>query len=116
MPAKSISTHSEFYTELCKAIGSISDLNHNPNMNMYSYNVRTDSPNTESNFLYNATSMSKNFMLGLDLEVFANADKNSIYSGFNSLNDDIFAQLVFDGLDLISLHCTIHLLYVRMVC
>ena len=46
---------------------------------------------------YSATSMSKNFMIGLDLITYANADKNSIYSGFNSLNDDIFAQLIFEN-------------------
>ena len=59
--------------------------------------MKTDTANAELPTLYSATSMSKNFMIGLDLETYANSDKTSIYSRYNSLNDDIFCQMVFDG-------------------
>ena len=97
IPAKAPSTVSEFFIEACKAIGSVADINHCPTMSMYSYNVKTDTANVETQLLYSSTSMSKNFMLGVDLEVYANADKESIFSGYNSLNDDIFIQMTFDG-------------------
>ena len=97
IPAKAPSTVAEFYIEASKAIGSVSDINHCPTMNMYSYNVKQDSANVETNALFSSTSMSKNFLIGCDLEVYANANKDSIYSGYNSLNDDIFVQMMFDG-------------------
>ncbi len=31
------------------------------------------------------------------MEVYANAEKDSIFSGYNSLNDDIFCQCIFNG-------------------
>ena len=31
------------------------------------------------------------------MEVYANAEKESIYSGYNSVNDDIFVQMMFSG-------------------
>ena len=97
IPAKAPSTVSEFFVEACKAIGSVSDINHCPTMSMYSYNVKADTANIETHLLYSNTSMSKNFIIGADLEVYANADKDSIFSGYNSLNDDIFIQMMFDG-------------------
>jgi hypothetical protein len=97
IPAKAPSTVSEFFVEACKAIGSVSDINHCPTMSMYSYNVKADTANVETHLLYSTTSMSKNFIIGADLEVYANADKDSIFSGYNSLNDDIFIQMMFDG-------------------
>ena len=36
-------------------------------------------------------------MIGCDMEVYANAEKESIYSGYNSVNDDIFVQMMFSG-------------------
>ena len=97
IPAKAPSTVSEFFIEACKAIGSVSDINHCPTMSMYSYNVKNDAANVETNLLYSSTSMSKNFIIGADLEVYANANKDSIFSGYNSLNDDTFIQMMFDG-------------------
>ena len=97
IPAKAPASVSEFFVEACKAIGSVSDINHCPTMSMYSYNVKADAANVETNVLYSTTSMCKNFIIGADLEVYANADKDSIFSGYNSLNDDIFIQMMFDG-------------------
>lgn len=96
VPAKAPESISEFFIEACKAIGSVSDINHCPNLNMYSYNVKVDTANTETDDFFSASSVSKSFILGVDLEVFANAEKDSIYSGYNSLNDDIFCQMQFN--------------------
>lgn len=97
IPAKAPSTMSEFFIEACKAIGSVSDINHCPTMNMFSYGVITNTANAETQITQSKTSASNNFIIGCDLEVYANADKDSIFSGYNSLNDDIFCQMILNG-------------------
>ena len=97
VPAKAPSTISEFFVEACKAIGSVGDINHCPTMSMFSYSVLTNTANAETNALQSKTSASNNFLIGADLEVYANADKDSIFSGYNCLNDDIFCQMQLGG-------------------
>ena len=53
--------------------------------------------NTETNAVQNKSSCSNNFLMGCDLEVYANAEKDAIFSGYNSLNDDIFCQMILAG-------------------
>ena len=91
--AKAPSTTSEIFVEACKAIGSVADINHCPTMSMFSYNVITNTPNVETNAIQSKTSCSNNFIIGCHMEVYANADKEAIFSGYNSLNDDIFCQM-----------------------
>ena len=64
-------------------------------MNVYSYDKKINVANTETAILMSSTSVSNNFILGCDLEVYANAEKESIFSGYNSTTDDIFIQLQF---------------------
>ena len=97
MPAKSPATLTEFFIEACKAIGSVSDLNHCPSMNSFSYGAVSNTANEETNVLQSRTSCSNNFVIGVDLEVYANADKESIFSGYNSLSDDLFLQVQMAG-------------------
>ena len=97
MPSKSPTTMGEYFSEVCKCVASLSDLTHCPNMNNYSYNQTVSSPNTETCQLLNATSVSTNFMIGIDMETYANADKDAIFSGYNSLTDDCYFNLTFDG-------------------
>jgi hypothetical protein len=97
-PAKAPASVAEFFIEASKAIGSVSDINHCPTMNMYSYNKQINVANVETNVLMSTTSISNNFILGCDLEVYANAEKESIFSGYNSTTDDIFIQLQFGAL------------------
>lgn len=97
IPAKAPANYSEFFIEACKAMGSVGDINHCPTMSMFSYAVTTNTANTETNVIQSKTSASNNFLIGCDLEVYANADKDSIYSGYNSLNDDIFCQMQLGG-------------------
>jgi hypothetical protein len=88
---------SEFFIEACKAIGSVSDINHCPSLNMYSYNKTINAANTETATIMSQTSISNTFIIGCDLEVYSNAEKESIFSGYNSTTDDIFIQLQFGG-------------------
>ena len=96
VPAKSPATPAEYFSELSKCVASLSDLTHCPNMNMISYNVATPAANTEGATL-NSTSCSSNFSIGIDMETYANADKESIFSGYNTLTDDIYWNLQLDG-------------------
>ena len=99
IPAKAPSTITEFFIEACKAIGSVSDINHCPTMNMYSYSKNgINAANVETAVTFSTTAMSNNFMIGVDMEVYANAQKDAIYSGYNSTTDDIFCQMQFGGL------------------
>ena len=113
VPAKSRATISEFFIEACKAIGSVSDLNHCPTMNTFSYGAVTNTANVETHVLQSRTSCSNNFVIGCDLEVYANADKESIFSGYNSLTDDIFLQCQLNGVgaDVASLRFDVFALY-----
>ena len=97
IPAKAPSTMSEFFIEACKAIGSVSDINHCPSLNMYSYNKSINAANAETATIMSQTSISNTFIIGCDLEVYSNAEKESIFSGYNSTTDDIFIQLQFGG-------------------
>ena len=99
IPAKAPSTIPEFFVEACKAIGSVSDINHCPTMNMYSYSTHgINAANVETATVFSTTSISNNFMIGVDMEVYANSTKDAIYSGYNSTTDDIFCQMQFGGL------------------
>ena len=113
IPAKAPSTIAEFYSETLKAIGSISDLSSHPSMNMFSYSPIFSTPNTETPILQSKTSCSNTFLIGLDLEVYANADKESIYSGMNTLQSDLFLQTVFanTGIDTPSLRVDTFVMY-----
>ena len=113
IPAKAPSSMPEFFVEACKAIGSVSDINHSPNMNLFSYDVTTNVANTETTAINSQTAVSSNFLIGCDMEVYANADKESIFSGYNSLNDDIFCQTVFSGTgaDVASMRADFYALY-----
>ena len=97
IPAKAPATISEFFVEACKAIGSVSDINHCPTMSMFSYSASANTANTETFAVQSKTSCSNNFLIGCDLEVYANAEKDAIFSGYNSLNDDIFCQMQFNA-------------------
>ncbi len=96
VPAKSPSTFAEYFSELSKCVASLSDLTHSPNMNVPSYGVLSPVANTEAAAL-TASSVSANFAIGIDMETYANADKDSIFSGYNTLTDDIYWNLTFDG-------------------
>jgi hypothetical protein len=91
MPAKAPSTITEAFAEVMKAIGSISDLNNTPSIELTSYSMNgstaLDIATDEGTLTrYNSGS----FYVGLDLENYVGANKDAIFAGWNSSTDDIF--------------------------
>lgn len=96
VPYKAPSSMAEHYAELLKAIGSLSDVNHEPTINMYNYATESiPVANGELAGAMASTTKSNCFALGFDLETYASADKDKIFAGMNTLNSDIFWNLTF---------------------
>ena len=97
LPAKAPNTMVEHYAELLKAIGSLSDINHEPTINWYNYAAAvTPVANTESTSIA-STTKSNSFYLGFDVETYSNSNKDRIFAGMNTLNSDIFWILNFSA-------------------
>jgi hypothetical protein len=97
VPSTSPKTSTEFFLEVLKSIGSVSDINHETMISIDNYDVPIPIANDETNTHISINSSSPSFMLGMDLESYSGADKTSIFAGYNSSNDDIFLQLSFDA-------------------
>lgn len=97
-PPKVANTLPEMFAEVLKAIGSISDINQQPSIEKSSYSL-VSSLNTAA-LLDTATSVSYqqsgSFYIGIDLESYANADKSSLFSGYNTNTEDIYAILNYN--------------------
>ena len=95
-PPKAPATYQECFCELIKAIGSMSDLDYQPSIDKASYTLEASAANSlilETNLASSVSSGS--FYLGIDLENYVNANKDSIYAGYNTNTDDIFAIMNF---------------------
>ena len=96
-PAKAPNTYAEYFSELIKAIGSMSDIHYSPNIEKISYNQFSSIANTATADINGATNVgSGRFYIGLDLENYTEAPKDSIFAGWNSNTDDIFAVMDFN--------------------
>lgn len=96
MPSKNPSTLTECFAEVVKAIGSIGDINYQPSIDKFSYTLAVSAANNDVDTAATTSSASSgSFYIGLDLENYASADKSSIFSGYNSNNDDCFVFLSF---------------------
>lgn len=94
MPSKAPASDAEFFAEVCKAVASLSDLNHQPSIDKRSYTLATTPAYTESTVAgLTSASQSGSFYIGLDTENYAGASKDQIFSGLNTNQDDIFCQL-----------------------
>jgi hypothetical protein len=99
VPSKFPTTTAEYFSEVIKAVGSLSDLNHTPAINLADYSQDTPVANNDSitlaatagtdTFQYSNVS-SGSFYTGIDLENYATADRTNIFAGYNSNTDDIF--------------------------
>ena len=98
IPSKAPQNAPEFFVELLKSIGSVSDINHEPMIDLDNYDYNISKANTETGTHISATSSCPSFMIGVDLETYSNADKSSIFAGYNSSNEDVFFQMGFQGL------------------
>lgn len=88
VPTKPPNTIPEFFTELLRAVGSPSDVNHECNIRNATYYKAI--PDINANVPVGA------FYLGLDLESYSNTDMTSVYSGYNSSTEDIFFTPTFN--------------------
>lgn len=102
VPAKAPSSQPEFFAECLKAIASMGDVYHSPSIdkNSYGLNATVADVAITDNTLYPHTikrglTQSGSFYIGLDLENYANAPKDSIFAGYNSNTDDIYAMLTY---------------------
>jgi hypothetical protein len=85
------------FCEAVKAIGSIGDLNHQPSIERISYSlVNSTTAAIGTDPQYNA-SQSGSFYIGLDLENYSSAPKDTIFAGYNSNTDDIYCNISYSG-------------------
>jgi hypothetical protein len=90
IPSKAPNTLPEMFCEVLKAIGSMSDLNHQPSIEISSYTMAS----SVAIDLTGSTN-SGSFYIGLDLENYPNAPKDTMFAGYNSTTDDIYAVMDF---------------------
>ena len=97
-PPKVSNTLPEMFAECLKATGSISDINQQPSIDKTSYSLIT-SLNSAA-LLDTATSVSNqqsgSFYIGIDLENYANAPKDQIFTGYNTNTEDIYAMINYN--------------------
>jgi len=75
----------------------LSDINHEPSINWYNFNAIAPVANAETATAGAITARSMCFALGFDLETYANADKDRIFSGMDTRNSDIFWNIDFNA-------------------
>jgi len=90
MPTKAPNTLPEMFCEVLKSISSMSDTNHQPSIEKASYTLATSAANANEPY---STVNSGSFYIGIDLETYAAASKDSIFAGYNSNTEDIFCVL-----------------------
>lgn len=90
LPSKAPNTLPEMFSEVIKAMGSMSDMNYQPSIENFSYAL-----SSSSTVDLLGTTSSGSFYLGIDLENYPNASKDTMFAGYNSSTDDIFAIMNF---------------------
>lgn len=96
MPPRAPSTLPEMFSEVVKAIGSIGDINYTPSIDRRTYTQGVSLANTEVATAGQVSAVnSGSFYIGLDLENYCSAPKDTIFAGYNSNTDDIFLMANF---------------------
>jgi hypothetical protein len=88
LPSSAPSSVPEIFSEAIKCFGSVADLAFQPSIDLVSYQL--DVPNTISTSGDASLLDSGSFVVGIDMEVYQNVDKASIFSGTNTNTSDIF--------------------------
>tara|TARA_R110000868_G_scaffold52790_1_gene166326 strand:- start:655 stop:1974 length:1320 start_codon:yes stop_codon:yes gene_type:complete len=88
LPSSAPTSVPEFYSEAVKCFGSLADLSLQPSIDLVSYSL--DVPNTIASAGDASLLDSGSFVIGIDTEIYQNADKASIFSGTNTNTSDIF--------------------------
>ena len=87
-PNKPPNSVPEFFSELLRAFGTVSDINQECSVNgvLYSMDNPVDMANTEAA----GASQTGSFYVGIDLESYSNTSLDTVYTGTNTSTDDIF--------------------------
>jgi hypothetical protein len=94
VPTKAPSTKTEMFAEFIRAFGSISDLNHEPNISSAVYaDVQAPEANDESATTPTVKTHQNAFYTGLDLESYSNSGMGNVYQGMNTSTEDVFLTL-----------------------
>lgn len=88
LPSTAPTSIAEIYNEAVKAFGSLADLSLQPSVDLASYQL--DVPNAIASASDASLLDSGSFITGIDMEVYQNADKASIFAGTNTNTSDIF--------------------------
>jgi len=97
LPPKQPATACEFFAEALKALGSIGDINYQPSIDKITYSADDPAASTAESATSVSAINSGSFFIGLDLENYSAAPKDTIFAGFNTNTDDIFLIMDFDG-------------------
>ena len=92
IPSKPPASNAEFFSELSKCFGSVSDLHYTPSIDRTSYLINDDGGQTYAVEAAAGTSaiQSGSFYVGIDLENYTAAPKETIFAGMNTNTDDIY--------------------------
>ena len=93
IPTKPCNTYPEFFCELMRAFGSVSDVNVESNIKAITYTKAYPNIATNDAAITGETGC---FYGGLDLESYSNCDMSNCYTGYNSSTDDIFFTPTFN--------------------
>lgn len=88
LPSTAPTSVPEIYSEAVKCFGSLADLQLQPSIDNTAYSL--DVPNTAAGLVEASTEDSGAFLVGIDMEIYQNADKSSIFAGTNTNTSDIF--------------------------
>jgi hypothetical protein len=89
LPSTAPTSFPEIYSEAIKCFGSIADMNLQPSIDSTAFQL--NAPNTVAGLVEASTEDSGAFLIGIDTEIYQNADKASIFAGTNTNTSDIFS-------------------------
>ena len=89
LPSTAPTTFPEIYNEAVKCFGSLADMQLQPSIDNTAFSL--NAPNTIAGLTEASTEDSGAFLIGIDMEIYQNADKSSIFAGTNTNTSDIFA-------------------------
>jgi hypothetical protein len=89
LPSTQPTSIPEIYSEAVKCFGSLADMQLQPSIDNTAFSL--NAPNTVDGLIEASTKDSGSFLIGIDMEIYQNADKASIFSGTNTNTSDIFA-------------------------
>ena len=89
LPSTQPTSIPEIYSEAVKCFGSLADLQLQPSIDNTAFSL--NAPNTIAGLTEASTEDSGAFLIGIDMEIYQNADKASIFAGTNTNTSDIFS-------------------------